>query len=471
MSIFVANLKHLYQRRGAWFGYLMILCMAPMVLLPISLAKFGFEHERYLGFLLISFWTGVFVGNMQKDVLMKPFSFCLPGHRRIPKLIIFLIGGVVNLILGCVFLMYPGLDFPYVPMLMIILAGGFVGMILYFYGVCCTLFELRMLLGGILPWLGLGAIIFFKWDLVVQNVIISRPIPTILASGLLCVWFWRLFGRDSLARRHCGKLVFDEFNTSLKAQKYRQTQADRNLTAAKGEFFEKLHEFFLRRMNRYEFLGKGRHVWGNLYMVFGRGFVTWQMKHVLASCALISFLVLFFGFAGKGEGVNVLFVILALSGLSLDLLPYRSMLFPAGRAEKYFSILVLAVIITFSAGVLALALTGISVLLETLLPEFGSKVDLLCYHGMDIGRFYIFLLVIPIALSYAIAFPRNTTANIFFVVVFMLGWILSAGMCEQSLMDMIGPVGVLGLVALCWIGFLIVLRYVCMRRSLVGQGR
>jgi hypothetical protein len=263
--------------------------------------------------------------------------------------------------------------------------------------------------------------------------------------------------------------VCGEFDTSLKAQKYQQAQADRNLTTAKVKFFERLHEFFLRRMNRYEFLGKGRYVWGNFYMVSGRGFGTWRMKHVLASCALISFLVLFFGFVGKGEGVNLLFIILALGVLSLDLLPYRSMLFPAGRAEKYFSTLVLAVIITFLAGVLTLALTGISVLLETLLPEFGSKADLLSYHGMDIGLFYIFLLVIPIALSCAVAFPRNMIVKIIFVVVFMQGWIISAGMLKQPLIDVIGPVGVVGLVALCWIGFLVVLHYVCMRRSLVGQ--
>jgi hypothetical protein len=465
MGILTVNLKHLYQPRGVWFGHLIILCGVPIALFPLFFTQFD---DRYLLYLLISFWTGVFVGNMQKGVLTKPFSFCLPGHRRIPKLFIFWIGGVVNLILGCVFLLYPGLSFPYV--LMTILAGGFVGMILYFYGVCIPLLGLKRLSWGIYLLLILGAI-FFKWDKVVQNMIISWPIPTILASGLVCVWFWRLFGRDSLARRHCGRLVFGEFDSSLKAQKYRQAQADRNLTAAKAKFFERLHEFFLRRMNRYEFLGKGRYVWGNLYMVFGRGFGTWQMTDVLASCALISFLVLFFGFVGKGEGVNLLFVILALGVLSLDLLPYRSMLFPAGRAEKYFSTLVLAVIITFLAGVLTLALTGISVLLETLLPEFGSKADLLSYHGMDIGLFYIFLLVIPIALSCAVAFPRNIIVKIIFVVVFMQGWIISAVVLKQPLMDVIGPVGVVGLVALCWIGFLVVLHYVCMRRSLVGQGR
>jgi len=463
MSILTANMKHLYQCLGAWFGYLIILCGVPIALF---FTKFD---DRYLGYLLISFWTGVFAGNMQKDVLTKPFSFCLPGHRRIPKLFIFWIGGVVNLILGCVFLLYPGLSFPYV--LMAILAGGFVGMILYFHGVCIPLLKLKTLLGMYL-YIGLiVATIFFKWDKVVQNIIISWPIPTILAGGLVCVWFWRLLGRDSLARRHCGRLVCGEFDTSLKAQKYRQAQADRKLTAAKAKFFERLHELFLRRMNRYEFLGKGRYIWGNFYMVFGRGFGTWQMKDVLASCALISFLVLFFGFAGKGEGVNLLFVILALVVLSLDLLPYGSMLFPAGRAEKYYSTLVLAIIITFLAGVLTLALTGISVLLETLLPEFGSKAEVLSYHGMDIGLFYIFLLVIPIALSCAVAFPRNMIVKIIIVVVFMQGWIISAGVLKQPLIDVIGPVGVVGLVALCWIGFFVVLHYVCMRRSLVSQGR
>ncbi len=463
MSILTANMKHLYQCLGAWFGYLIILCGVPIALF---FTKFD---DRYLGYLLISFWTGVFAGNMQKDVLTKPFSFCLPGHRRIPKLFIFWIGGVVNLILGCVFLLYPGLSFPYV--LMAILAGGFVGMILYFHGVCIPLLKLKTLLGMYL-YIGLIVVtIFFKWDKVVQNIIISWPIPTILAGGLVCVWFWRLLGRDSLARRHCGRLVCGEFDTSLKAQKYRQAQADRKLTAAKAKFFERLHELFLRRMNRYEFLGKGRYIWGNFYMVFGRGFGTWQMKDVLASCALISFLVLFFGFVCKGEGVNLLFVILALVVLSLDLLPYGSMLFPAGRAEKYYSTLVLAIIITFLAGVLTLALTGISVLLETLLPEFGSKAEVLSYHGMDIGLFYIFLLVIPIALSCAVAFPRNLIVKIIIVVVFMQGWIISAGVLKQPLIDVIGPVGVVGLVALCWIGFFVVLHYVCMRRSLVGQGR
>ena len=91
---------------------------------------------------------------------------------------------------------------------------------------------------------------------------------------------------------------------------------------------------------------------------------------------------------------------------------------------------------------------------------------------MDIGDFYIYLLFVPVILSLAVAFPRTKPwLIILLVIVFMLGWIVSKIVSKQSLVDVISPIGVVGLVAFCWIGFLVILHYVCMRRSLVDQGR
>ena len=120
MSILTANLKHLYQRRSVWFWYVLLLCQTPMILMPSFLAK----SDRYLGYIIFSLLVGVMAGGLQKDILTKSFSFCLPNHRQIPRTFIFWIGGIVNLFLGCVFLGYPGLGFPYV--LLVVLAGGFV---------------------------------------------------------------------------------------------------------------------------------------------------------------------------------------------------------------------------------------------------------------------------------------------------------------------------------------------------------
>ena len=171
--------------------------------------------------------------------------------------------------------------------------------------------------------------------------------------------------------------------------------------------------------------------------------------------------------------IGILFIVPALSMYSLDLMPYRTMLFPAGRRDKYYSTLILSAVITLSAGLLVLAVTGISVFLETVLPEFSFRGGpMLSYYGMDIGDFYIYWLFMPVTLSLAVAFQRTKPwLIIVLVVVFMQGWIISEIVLKQSLIDMIGPMGVVGLVALCWIGFLVTLHYVCMRRSLVGQGR
>ncbi|MFH1614639.1 MAG: hypothetical protein ABIG61_06115 [Planctomycetota bacterium] len=472
MGILTANLKHLYQRRGAWLWYVLILCQTPLLLMPVFLTKF----DRYLGYLIASLMTGILAGGLQKDILTKPFSFCLPGHRRIPRAFIFWIGCVVNLLLGCLFLGYPGLGFPYV--LLVVLASGFVGLIVYFYGVYVSFQAVPTPAGGLSPLVIFGAV-FLKWDIILQNIIINQPTVTILVSALICIWVWRLLGRDFLARKYCGKLIMgmlDSWNRT-KIEKYKQARADRNMTESKVKFFEKLQEFFLGKMERYGFLNRGRYIWGNIYMVFGKFFGFWNIWHVLGFFGTIIFLVLFFGFMGPSENdkrmIGFLFIVPAISICSLDLMPYRTMLFPAGRKDKYYSTLILSVVVTLLAGLLVLLMTGISAFLETMLPEFSFRGGpILSYYGMDIGDFYIYLLFMPITLSLAVAFPRSKPWLIIaLVVVLMQGWIISKIVLKQSLVDLGGPVSIAGLIALCWIGFLVILHYVCMRRSLVGQGR
>ena len=268
MGILTANLKHLYQRRGAWLWYVLILCQTSVILMPVFSTKF----DRYLGYLIASLMTGILAGGLQKDILTKPFSFCLPGHRRIPRAFIFWIGCVVNLLLGCVFLGYPGLGFPYV--LLIVLAGGFVGMIVYFYGVYSSFQAVPTPAAGIVGPLIICTILF-KWDIILQNIIIHQPIVMILVSALICIWVWKLLGREFLARKYCGKLIMgmlDSWNRT-KIEKYKQARAERNMTEAKVTFFEKAQKFFLGKMEQYDFLSRSRYIWGNIYMTFGKFFL------------------------------------------------------------------------------------------------------------------------------------------------------------------------------------------------------
>ncbi|MCK5173119.1 MAG: hypothetical protein KAR47_06985 [Planctomycetes bacterium] len=462
MNILAANLKHLYQRHGAWLWYVILLALTPVVLLPLRFPMI----KRYLGYLLISLLAGNLAGGMQKDVMIRPLSFCLPGHHRIPRLVVFWVGGVLSLILGCVFFGYPGLAFPYV--LLVVLAGGLTGMIAFLYGAYTGLLE-----GDLLPailWFVVFGLGLLKFDKVLQTMIVSQPILVILAGGLVCFWVWRMLGRNFPARRYCGKLVMGTFEDwdRQKAEKFRQVLVDRNPSAARTKLFERLHEFFLGRMKRYDFLSCGRYVWGYLYMVFGQCFGNWRMRDVLAFVAVMALFLLPFGFMGEDEErmINILFAVPAFCVLGLDLLPYRTMLLPAGRAERYYSSLILAAVVTLTGALLTLGLAGLTTLMERALPEFQLGRQVFSYHGLDIDRFNIFLLCMPIALI-ATIFPQSRWSRFILVFVLLGVWLAYEMKHKQILTETFGSAVIAGLIVLCWAGFLIVLRYACMKRSLV----
>ena len=100
-------------------------------------------------------------------------------------------------------------------------------------------------------------------------------------------------------------------------------------------------------------------------MVVGQNIRSFGMAGIVSLFATMMIWVLGFGFFDVGELVNFLFFAPAVGVLLFSdmLLPYRSMLFPAGRTEKYFAALVLAVIVTVLGGLSVLAMGGVSILL------------------------------------------------------------------------------------------------------------
>ena len=80
MCVLVANLKHLYQRRGLWLVYA---GLGLIVWFAVEKALSApTEGEGLFGGLLVgSFLGGLLVAALQMETASKPFSFCLPGHR------------------------------------------------------------------------------------------------------------------------------------------------------------------------------------------------------------------------------------------------------------------------------------------------------------------------------------------------------------------------------------------------------
>jgi len=458
MSILKANLKHLYQCRGLWFWYVILLCVTPAALMPLWLR----DNERFVGYLVLSFFGALITTSLQKEILSKPFSFCLPGHCKIPRRFFFVIGGVINMLFGLVFLAHTELQFPYV--LLVICAGAFMGMIFYLLGVWCIL-PLRntIALIGLLPLIILfGG--FFELYKPLEAMIIYSPVQTIITGLLVCWLTWRWLGQEGLARRYCGQMVIgisDNWNVE-KFRRYREAKVVSKTAKSGTAFADRLNRFFMSRMRICGFFTPGQYIWGHVYMVVGRGL----SSSLFSSWVVIVPLFVLMGYFPGREDIstaNMLFIIPVFGAVGMNLLPYSSILLPAGRRYKYYGAITSGFVISALATVLLAAVSILSVQLEPILPDIVLKGHAFGYHAMNIKYCFVTLSLIPISLVVATLFPRGVIVRVIFVMVVMYAWMFFGifGLFP-------GPSIIAGAIILSWAIFLMVLRHICIRRCLTG---
>ena len=87
MSIMTANFKHLCQCRRLWLWYFFILGFGySQIHIARNSKEMGFLH--FMLILLAFYFAGSLIGSLAADVLSKPFTYTLPGHRRMPRVIV-----------------------------------------------------------------------------------------------------------------------------------------------------------------------------------------------------------------------------------------------------------------------------------------------------------------------------------------------------------------------------------------------
>jgi len=467
MTILQANLKHLYQRRSLWFwNILFALAAAGFCIVPLTDSTP--EKGEFVLYLIICLPLGIITAGLQQEILTKPFAFCLPRHRTMPRRFIFLVVATVSIILSLVFLAYPGLGFPYV--LLVICAAALTAMTVCLLGVLPVMAASQSLdFLGFLPLIVFG-IIFFEAHTLLGYLIISSPVPMIIFAGPICTLFWFWLGRDSLARNYSGRLtlgVFDAWSPQ-KVKKYHQAQDDRRL-AQKGKIhFEKMENFFLTTMKKHPFFSNARYEWGNLYIVLTTTLRPWRSHYPISWLLLIVFMG-YFGVRDRPMS-NLLFFIPVIGLLHSDLLPCRSILLPAGRSEKYYGAAFSAAAMTLITALFPVAMFLASLLFDSFLPDISLKGRTFSYHPMNIRYLYLCLLFAFITLIIATIFPRNNLLRIIFGMALMYLGILLV-MMPTGFLKTIGPAVATALVLAGWAASLLILRYHCLRKSLVGQSR
>jgi hypothetical protein len=454
MTIIQANLKHLYQRKGFWVVDVFLVIFN---VLGVALAIEG-EATFTMVFLCFMCVAGLFVGAMQVEVLARPFSYCLPGHERVPVRLLFCFGLISALVWSLLSLLYPaeGWDKG-----ILVVSVFFASTIAYWIGIWGVF--------GHQNWgaaIGLGMLIFMFGSFLdgerVLRYVLLDGWPFVAAGGCAAnIAAWRFLSRGGLARRYCGQMWLGAFDPWNKERMAKFSQARIAQQKAFG-VRPGVERFFLRRIRGGR--GMAPYVWGHLYTAGGvitasrtKDWISW----VLMGLAFTGY------FAYIGSVLDVMFVAPGLAVMDMCLGVRSSLPAYAGRRERFWSALAVAgvaAVVTVSA---AAAIAGLTMLLQPVMPVLTRHGQDFVFRAMDMRFIVLPMTMIPVMLTVSLIFYRYrrltvaVVAGSFMIILQLLSERWTGVLTIQTIMTA-GAV-----VAGCWALFTAVSRYVCMRCCLV----
>jgi len=453
MSILAVNLKHLYQRRAFWFVYLLLGCFLHPVV----------GRGWFVGFLMLAMVFGLLAAALPVEVLSRPFSFCLPGHRRIPRQFVFVVGVVLNCLGALTFLAYPGLQPEQT--IPVICSAFFAGMLAYLLGAAVAFAtQSSTNYSWFLPLL-IFAVQLFGLRVAMERVIVTSPLAVIIAGAFTSVvaWFW--LGGDRCARRFCDVPymgLFDVWNRE-KLQRYSQARAARLWPKLKGHPSPAVEEFFLRRMVASGCRGMGRYLWGALYTSFGMMLSRWPQTIF----AFIFFLILA-GYIGHGAWLAIL---IAPAALFIRMRPpvYSTMLISGGRHERFAVTLVLVAVIAVAAAAMVGLAAALSIPLAKVMPAVTLRGMVFGFQPIDARLLLGPLLVCPFVAAVQLLFFDKVVLQVLSLIILFYLVAAVAVIWRLELGVVINPLSVGLLLLLGWLVFIAVLHRVCTKWCLVRR--
>ncbi|MFH1718798.1 MAG: hypothetical protein ABIF19_15695 [Planctomycetota bacterium] len=468
MSNLTANLKHLYLHRSFWVIYAMLGWLV-LVSAAGTLAKDSMEGGEFIGLVAIPSMMGFFTTLQQVDVLSKPFSYCLPGHRKVPRHVIFFLATVTSLLGSVLFIAYP--DLHRGQQVLVFCSGFFAGVLLFWVGVMFA-FNVRSSASCI----GLLLLVFFgggfiDLHIIMERIIVGHPFAVILSSVLGSLAAWRLLGDPNRARRHCGVPILpaiDAWNRK-KAQRYSQARAEAVNKKLKGHPSPCVEEFFLARINRCSYGGPGRYIWGGLYTTFGMALSQW--KACLLGLLMALSVVLFFSYISPGA-TTVFFCLAGAATAVLVRLPvYGSIPAPLGRCERFAAAIVVAAIIALLTVAAMAIVSVLSITLEPFMPLVRLQGSTYTFHPANVRHVFLPLTIVPIVFALGFCFHRGRLSAGSSTILLLAMPVLMAMPWLMAIVAITRPIFLVAILVVSWLIFVVALRYFCMRRSLVGQSR
>lgn len=456
MSIMRANLKHLYQRKALLLPFLFL---AYIFVVIVFFTEKG--SGAIFGVLMLMFYMGLFIGALQIEIMTKPFSYCLPGHRGVPVKFLAWVCVITSLI--------PSLAF-----LFRIEARGFAVMMLHFltvflfstigYWVGVSVpFRCRNCLAAI-GFLGFGPLIIVgaEYNILVESFIFDNWFAILLLGIGVNYIACRLLSSDDLARRHCGKMwmgAFDTWNKEkmAKFQQIKLKEKEKKKEKQRQYLSPKVEEFFLAKISDQTMSDTAKHIWSGLYRSFAIVLSTNQRSFLIMMPLLVCFMC-YIGFGGV-----FIYIFPGLMVIHMSLHVQSPLLISGGRRERFYTALVSAVTVSVLIFFVLLLVAPISVLLAPTMPKILS----LTFHPLNMKFSFIPLLVVPLAFTGTHLFPKQTMLSkmvpIFGIIMFVQLFVFM-DIAKKPIPLTLSMIAVA--IVLSWAAFILLLRYICTRRCL-----
>jgi hypothetical protein len=397
MRVLLANLKFFYRCRRLWPTYAV---WGPFVLFAVGTAQL--HHAVFIVLVALAFPAGSGVAAVQMELVPKPFTFCLPGHRDNIRRLIFLVGSGISVVGGLYFALVHGVSdgSPVRFVLTACLGLCFTGALYLIATACAWGFGSALVGPGVLP--VVGTVLLAEYGLNVDDILLRYPLRVILLGLFITIAVWQRLSHPAWFRNRCAKPVLTSlslpsfFGNPSFAEELRQIDASVNVPQPHPA----VDRYLLDRIRGCRPSEPAKYLWGMVYttllplalLLIAKwrkvvlGMFLWFVP-VLAVGYMPPLASAFFFFA--------LLTILAIGSTAGSPL-FSHTLISAGRRERFYVTMIsMSIFAPLSAIVLISLVLGLNAL-GSLFPEVPLGSLVLTFRRFPVWYPLLSMIILPV---------------------------------------------------------------------------
>ncbi len=390
MNILTANLKHIYQRRINWLAIFM-LSLTAYVIVAVTFTLQA-PVSKTLGMPLIwIMFTGMYISSMAAEVINKPMSYCMPGHRSVPRNFLFACGLTLSALWSiCYINIQPQMI---LSQTLISCTAAFALLTTLYWLTVLSLILINIPVLTILIVAGLPIIDYNNGPLSYLAIVIY-PYTLIIIGIIINLTAWQLLSRDSIARKYCGKAIDGLTANPDKIRREKLLRRQLKGKDSRDNISWFIEGYFTRKLSNTKNNSSRQFIIGGIYSSLAM-----PLSKLLSIKGLLTLLIVGATIGYLPGAKHVIMIIIAMTAARVNLNIDSTHLTAGGRKERFRAALIIATLSAILTLIVGTIIAGLNYILIDTLPD---KIHIfrniyLKYNDVILG-WIMMTAVIPIAL-------------------------------------------------------------------------